>query len=184
MRSAKWFLIGMYVHLLLSVMVPLGVLYFSGNGWNAVGIGLMLFYFAMIVVVQVSGWICVGMSVAAYHQNKAETLRSSLKLLKLYSIPFYILNFLYSFLVWFILVGASRGILIFLVPIPVIITCLMILESGCVGICYLKYLRKQPENNGKPAAIHYVLQLLGVLDVISTVFILCTFKEDGKNEVV
>lgn len=181
MRSAILFLAGMYVHLFLSIAVPAGVLYFCMDGWSAVGVGLLLFYFAMIVAVQVTGWICVGMAVAAYHQNKAEILRSSWKLLKLYSIPFYILNFLYSFLVWFVLVGASRGILIFLVPIPIVITGLMILESGCVGICYLMYLRKQPENNGGPAGIHYVMQLLGVLDIISTILILRTYKKDGKS---
>lgn len=179
MRSAKLFLFGMYLHLCLSVAVPLGILYFSADGWNAAGIGLLFGYLAMIIAVHIVGWIAVGMAAEAYHQNQWEKLRSSWRLLKLNSIPFYVLNFLYSVFAWFVLTAASRGILIVLVPIPIIITCLMIVQSGCVGIYYIMYLRKQPENGGKPAAVHYVLQLLSVLDLISTIVILR--KYSGKK---
>lgn len=172
MKSAKLFLYGMYFHLFLSIVVPIGILVFSSNGWNSVGIGLLLFYLAMIAVVQIIGWVCVGMAIAAYRQNKGEKLRNGIRILKFYSIPFYVVNFLYSFFAWFVLVGASRGILILLVPIPIIITYLMIFQSGCVGICYIMYLRKQPENQGKPNGVHYALQLIPVLDIIGTIMIL------------
>lgn len=183
MKSAKLFLFGMYLHLLLSIACPIGILYFGleAQAWTPPAVMLLLFYLAMIAVVQIVGWICVGCAAAAYRRNRADQLRQGWKLLKLWSIPFYMLNFLYSLFAWFILVGASRGILFLLIPIPIAITCLMIVQSGCVGICYIMYLRKQPENGGKPFGMHYVFQLLSVLDIISTIVILRKFKPENTT---
>lgn len=175
-RSAKIFLIGMYLHLILSIAVPAGILYFSDGGWNGIGIGLLVFYLLMIAAVQITGWVCVAMGVIACRRNKAAELRQSWKLLKLWSIPFYVLNFIYSYLAWFVLVGASRGILLILVPIPIMLTCLMVVQSGCVGVCYILLLRKR--DGYRPSGIHYVLQLLSVVDVISTIILLKSSKED------
>lgn len=183
MRSAKVFLAGMYVHLVLSILIPVIVLFFFKDGWNTLGIGPVLFYFTMILAVQITGWVCVGMAANAYRLNRTECLRSSWKLLKLYGIPFYVLNFLYSFFAWFILIGASRGIMIILVPIPIIITCLMILQSGCVGIYYIMHLRKTSDDGSKPSGIHYLLQLLGVLDVISTIFLLHRYGREPGSQI-
>ena len=173
MKSAKIFLIGMYLHLALSIGVPIGIL--GIQEWNTTSIGMLFLYFIVIGAVQLIGWICVGMAASAYLKGNLAALQKGWILLKLGSLPFYVINFLYSFLVWFSLVGASRGILIFLVPIPIIITCLMIFQSGWVGVCYIMLLRKQPENRGRPGSFHYILQLLPVLDVISTVILLATF---------
>ena len=117
-KLAKIFLTGMYLHLVLSIAVPVGMLYFGSDGWNVTVIGLFAFYLAMAALVHIAGWGCVVAAVTAYRRNEADKLRQSWKWLKLWSIPFYVLNFLYSFFVWFVLVGASRGIMIFLVPYP------------------------------------------------------------------
>ena len=176
-KSAKVFLAGMYLHFVLSIAVPIGILYFSdGEGWNSMGIGLLEFYLRIIAAVQLAGWVCVAVGVASYRKNKASELRQSWKLLKLWSIPFYVLNFIYSLFAWLLLIGGSRGLFALLIPIPIIITCLMIVQSGCVGICYIMLLRKRYGN--KPARIHYVLQLLSVVDIISTITILKSYKDD------
>lgn len=159
----------MYLHLALSAVTPIGIL-LTGE-WNIVSYGLFFFYLLMIVVMQLIGWICVGCSAAAYRGGYGETLKKSVKLLKLYSIPFYLLNFMVSFVYWFFILAGSRGILFFLLPIPIAITCLIIFQTGCVGICYIMYLRKQPGNQRKPSGIHYVMQLISILDVISTIYI-------------
>ncbi len=178
MKSAKVFLVGMYVHLFLSVLTPAIVLLFCKDGWNVLGVGVLLFYFAMIFAVHIAGWICVVRAVNVYHHNQTDLLRSGWRLLKLYTIPFYVLNFLYSFLVWFVLIGASRGIMFLLVPIPIIITCSMIFQSGCVGICYIMHVRDTAEDGSKPSKIHYLFQILGVVDVISTIYLLCRYGRE------
>lgn len=185
MRSAKIFLIGMYLYLITQISIPLAILYLfiddlgiSGQMLEKLlGIGMHFFYFLRIAAIQIVGWYCVSKAADRYHQNEGEKLRCSWKLLKLFSIPFYILNFLE----WCFLIVASRGLLIFVVVIPGAITCMMIVQSGIVGIYYIKYLRQRPENKGKPAAFHYVLQLISVLNVVSTVIILQKYRISSKG---
>lgn len=181
MKTAKLFFICIYTHLILSIAVPIGMFFISQRGWDQIGMILVEFYFLMVVVVHIVGWISVGAAVSAYRREEYDQIRKAWKLLKLGTIPFYILNFLYSFFIWFLLVGASRGILIILVPIPIIFTCLLIVESGCVGWCYIKYLRKRPkpENGRRPSRIHYLMQVVSVFDMISTVVLLRKYKEGG-----
>jgi len=174
MKSAKILLLGMYIHLLLSIIVPITI--FIKGEWNSYTLGLLLFYVLMISAVHITGWICVAMAVNAYRKGDGGLLRNGLKLLKLGSIPFYILNFIYSFVVWFLLIGASRGLMGLLLPLPVAITCIMVFQSGCLGCCYVKYLKNQSKDHIKPAGIHYILQILPVFDVFSTIAIFRQFK--------
>ena len=178
MKSAKIFLAGMYLHLLLSIVVP-GTILKSGasTGWANNLIWLLIFYLLMIGVVLLIGWISVGMAVVAYRKSEAEKLRKSWKLLKYASMPFYVLNFVYSFCVWFLLVGASRGILIILVPIPILITCTMVFQSGCFGWCYIRYCNKQFQGKGNISSIHYCLQVIPVLDIMSTFIVDKKYRE-------
>lgn len=113
MRSARIFLVGMYIHLFLSIVVPIGMILLKDRCWSSVGIGLFLGYLLMIGAVHLTGWISAGMAVSAYRSGEWEMLIKGWKLLKLSSIPFYILNFIYSLLAWIMLIGASRGLLIF-----------------------------------------------------------------------
>lgn len=178
MKSAAAFLSGMYFHLLCSIAVPIILWNFCLDGYNSIGIAAILFYILEISLVHILGWVCVGCAVGAYLQNKAAALKRGWKLLKLSSIPFYVVNFIYSTFIWFLLIGASRGIFLLLLPIPFCITCLMVFQGGCVGICHIMLLRRQrkEDSSGKisaaPSAIHYLLQLIPVLDIISTIILL------------
>ena len=169
MKSAKIFLVGMYLHLLLSIAVPGAILKNGAStGWTNNLIWLLILYLLMIGVVLLIGWFSVGMAVIAYRKSETEKLQKSWRMLKYASIPFYVLNFLYSFCVWFLLVGASRGILILLAPIPILITCTMVFQSGCLGWCYIRYSNKKVRGECKISGIHYCLQVIPVLDVMST----------------
>lgn len=182
MRSARIFLVGMYIHLFLSIVVPIGMILLKDRCWSSVGIGLFLGYLLMIGAVHLTGWISAGMAVSAYRSGEWEMLIKGWKLLKLSSIPFYILNFIYSLLAWIMLIGASRGLLIFLVPIPVFLTCSMIVQSGIYGICVVRYLRRTAKcgsasgAGGNLSAVHYVLQLVSMLDIVSTIMIVKRYK--------
>lgn len=170
MKSTKVFLAGMYIHLLLSILTPCAIL-FQGS-WNTMGEALFLFYIIMIAAVHILGWVSAGMAAVAYLRKEYGRLQKGWLLLKFGSVPFYILNFIYSFLAWFILIGASRGLMVFFVPVPVFITCAMIVQSGFFGACYIKYLRKQLPDGERPPAVHYALQMIAVLDIFSTIVLL------------
>ena len=167
MKTAKLFLAGMYIHLVLSVAAPIGILYlgWGGAGWGRSNSMLLLVYLLAIGMVQLLGWISVGAAVSAYRRNDMACLLSGWRTLKLGAIPFYILNFLWSVLAWGAIAAASRGIFLLLVPIPIGITWLMVIQSGFTGWLYIRCLRESGED---AAILHSVCQFLPVLDVLST----------------
>lgn len=172
MKSAKLFLGGMYLHLALSVAVPVAMILLPH--WNG-GQGLFFFYLVFIGVLFVLGWVAVAMAARAGSGQDVQGLWSAWRLLKLWSIPFFVLNFLYSVLAWFIIVAASRGIFFMLLPIA--ITCTLILQTGCVGCVAVKNLRARSAPETRPDRVHYLLQLLPVADVFSTLVLLRRTKE-------
>lgn len=171
MKTAKLFLAGMYLHLVLSVAAPIGILYlgWGGAGWNRSNGSLLLVYLLAIGLVQLLGWISVGASIRAYRRNDMARLLSGWRTLKLGAIPFHILNVLWSVLAWGALVAASRGIFILLVPIPICLTWLMIIQSGVTGWLYIRCLREAGED---AAVLHSVCQFIPVVDVLSTFLLL------------
>lgn len=171
MKTAKLFLAGMYVHLLLSAAAPIGILYLGWNkkGWNRSNAALLLSFLLMTGLVQLLGWIHAGASISAYRRNDMARLRSGWRMLKLGAIPFYILNFIWSSLAWGALVAASRGTLLPLVPIPIGVTWLMVIQSGVTGWLYIRCLRESGED---AAMLHSVCQFIPVLDVSSTLLLL------------
>lgn len=171
MKTARLFLAGMYLHLLLSVAAPIGILYlgWGGAGWNRSNGSLLLVYLLAIGLVQLLGWISVGASIRAYRRNDMARLLSGWRILKLGAIPFHILNFLWSVLAWGALVAASRGIFILLVPIPICLTWLMVVQSGVTGWLYIRCLRESGED---APILHSVCQFIPVLDVLSTLLLL------------
>lgn len=171
MKTAKLFLAGMYIHLVLSVAAPIGILYlgWGGAGWGRSNSMLLLVYLLAIGMVQLLGWISVGAAVSAYRRNDMACLLSGWRTLKLGAIPFYILNFLWSVLAWGAIAAASRGIFLLLVPIPIGITWLMVIQSGFTGWLYIRFLRESGED---AAVLHSVCQFLPVLDVLSTLLLL------------
>lgn len=165
MKSAKCFLAGMYLHLALSVAVPIGVPLLAGreDGWNSLCTGLLLLYLAVMLLVQLAGWACAVSAWRAARRGEAGLLRTWWLFLKLCSIPFYILNVLWSLFVWGLFLLASRGIL--LAPVPFVITCLTVVQTGLVGLFYLRTMRRQ----GIPVSgVHALCQFLPVLDILST----------------
>lgn len=171
MKTAKLFLAGMYVHLVLSVAAPIGILYlgWGGSGWGRSNGMLLLAYLLAIALVQLLGWVSVGASIFAYRQNDMARLLSGWRTLKLGAIPFYMLNFLWSSLAWGAIVAASRGIFLLLIPIPIGVTWLMVIQSGFTGWLYIRCLRESGED---AAILHSVCQFLPVLDVLSTLLLL------------
>lgn len=178
MKSAVLFLTGMYVHIVLSIAVPIGVFFAARYEHGGISFLLLAGYFLMVGAVHFLGWISAGMAICAYRSGDYGKLIQGWKLLKLRSVPFYILNFLYSFIIWFVLIGASRGILVLFVSIPVFFTCSMIVQSGIFGVCVVRYLSRLPGYEKRLAWIHYILQLISVLDLISTILILKKYPAD------
>ncbi len=166
MRAAKRFLAGMYLHLLFSIAAPVGILYIGWNvGWTVLNVALLVVYIIVVILVQILGWLSAAAAVRAAGEQDWKSLQNGWRTLKIQSIPFHILNFIWSFFVWFCLAGASRGVMLVFVPIPIAVTWMMVLQSGIYGILLIRALRRQGEQVSR---LHTLFQILPLLDVLST----------------
>lgn len=180
MISAKLFFAAMYLHLAVSIAAPVGIIATASEGWQGLAGPMILAHLGAAVLVQAVGWVCVFCSWQAYYQGKGAALRKTWKLLKLGTIPFYALNFLWSGFCWLMLVGASRGLMILFVPVPIIFTCLLVVQSGCVAHRYLRWLIERPGGQQGITSLLTFLQFVPVLDILSTALLLkLTAAEDG-----
>lgn len=177
MISANIFLAGMYLYMICSIAFPIALL--AVGEWNNLTWSLFLCYLAEMVLLQLWGWVTVIMAVIAHRRGNAKKLQTGWVFLKLGSIPFFLINFAYSFVVWFIIVVGSRGILGILLPIPIAVTCLMILQTGCVGCCQVSQLRRRIPSLGSR---HYLFQLLPAADVFDTIYLLKQDKTPAPKE--
>ena len=164
MRTAKLFLAGMYVHLALSIAVPIAVLRLGSSSGK-----LLVFYALAVLAVHILGWVSVGGSILTYRRWQNGRLLSGWRLLKLGAVPFHIVNFFWSALVWWALTAASRGLFFLLIPIPIGVTGLFILQSGVTGWLAVRALREEGED---VFILHSAAQFCPVLDVVSTLLLL------------
>lgn len=173
MKAANGFLISMYTYLFCSFAAMLGLFWVNGTRiWGNILDFLLILYLFSAVLVQIAGIVSVVAAGIACQEGKCEQLQKGWKTLKLYSIPFYVFNFIFSLLLYIALVTAAGGLFI-LLPIPILFTCGLIAESGVWGIFYVKSLRRYWEEGVKlPSRIHFLFQMLPALDVISTLILL------------
>ena len=156
----------MYMHLLASIAAPFMAVSFANKYKAASGWLVILIYVILIFSIQIYGWFCSVNARKLSKQGNISELREAWLLLKLKTIPFYILNYIYSFLAWFVIVAASRGIFILFAWIPFAVTCSFIIQSGIYGYCYLKHVRDEhimDVNNNQ-----LIIQFVPVLDIFGT----------------
>lgn len=160
-------ILAMCAHLLTCILVPvIGI-------WSHdvdVVFELYILLIGVEVFTQVFGWITAILAPILYKAKRFDDLRRSWLILKLGTIPFFIVNFIYSVFAWTLLVVASRGIAIVLVWIPVVVTCSFIVQSGIYGICNAMHLKKTVSLKG--TVWHCILQFVPLVDVLDTVLLM------------
>ncbi|MDD6798649.1 MAG: hypothetical protein PUE71_10220 [Clostridia bacterium] len=180
MKKARMLVLLMYLHLMVSMVAPFMAVIIANKYNSKSGLLCILLYVIIVLAIQMYGWICAVSARKLLKHNNIEELRKAWLLLKLKTVPFYIVNYIYSFLMWFVLVAASRGIFIIFVWIPVAITCYFIIQSGIYGYCYIKYMRDIKgigiTNN------QVIMQFIPVLDFFGTLK-LRRIVNDVLNEV-
>ena len=185
MKTVKAFFVMLYIQLALQYcIIPIVLFGLDENGEFRVWTH---FYFIVallsFIAVQIVGCLSAAAAVKMHMKSEYETLEKSWTLLKLKTIPFYILNFIYGLAYTVTLIGASRGmVVLFIFPllIPIWYTCAFIVQSGFFGAANVAMLRKKYGDN--ISLIHYVLQFVPVLDVISTILLKSKCKKLQTTE--
>ncbi len=136
-----------------------------------------VFIFSVILVLIVSLITAIN-AIILYNKGDYISLKKSMTAVKLWTIPFYIVNFIFSALICLAVTMGLRGMGLIFVPIPIAFTCTIIFLTGFYGIFYVKHLRKNFSLQKPPGIKHYFFQLIPVLDIIDTIYLLIKFKEE------
>lgn len=182
MKTTKAFIICLYISLGLNYLAVALCGRAFVNGSEAWLKGMLILFLISGVVLFIANVLGCMVAVLSARVDDMALLKA-VKQMKLYTIPFYLLNFVFQFIVWTILMMALRGMLFFLLWIPFFSAWLLILESGCVANRYIKRLRARMPDERKPGKVHYFLQLIPVLDVLSTLIVLKKYGEVTVQEV-
>ena len=141
----------------------------------------MLFLILLIVALVIIFCFAIGdifYSVNKYKSRDMDKLLDGVIKIKLFTIPCYMINYIVcAFWCLFLLctiVASFAGIV--LAVVFTFVTCLVIAATGAYGIAFIKLFNEMPPENpmGK---VHYVLQVLPCLDVVSTVILMRKYKK-------
>lgn len=172
MKMVKAFFVMLYVQLAVQYSI---VFVISGESTSeGLFLAMILLLGAVSGATEILGWIaavkCITKTLAG--ATDADEMKKSWFLLKIKTIPFYILNFIYGLAYGILLVGATRGMIWFVILpilIPIWHTCSFIVQSGFYGVANILMLRK--EHKKELSIINYVLQFIPVFDVFDTISI-------------
>lgn len=184
MKLVKAFFVMLYIQLALQYGFFPILGYGTDEETGKMKIWAIVFFAVLaisFVAVQIVGCLSAAAAVKMYTQSEYNPLKRSWLLLKLKTIPFYILNFIFGLVYIIFLIGASRGLAVLaVIPIlvPIWYTCAFIVQSGFFGAANVAVLRKK--HGDSISLIHYVLQFIPILDVISTVFLLRKSRKQKK----
>lgn len=182
MKLVKSFFVMLYIQLALQYGILPALGYGTDEATGEMKIWAIIFFIVLtisFIAVQVVGCLSAATAVKMYIKSEYDPLKKSWLLLKLKTIPFYIFNFIYGLAYTVVLIGASRGLVVMaVIPIllPIWYTCAFIVQSGFFGAANIILLRRK-YGKEQISAIHYLLQFISVLDVISTIILLKKTKK-------
>lgn len=173
----------MYLHLLA---IALRLLLFNERFFH--GDYLYYFFCAFMVICILSGLNLITVQML-YDCGMVRQMKRSWIILKLTFLPFLALN---SWLYWNSLKSVpyynsiTRAlflILTFFIPLliymlPYVFPLAMNVASGCIGINYIRHIRKQTAGGRQPSQFHFFLQMIPGLDCLSMIYILLKYKEN------
>lgn len=180
MKYNRAFMIVLYVYM-LTMFLPWCFIGTTDAKWAEklwIGVTAMAVGSVSVLIVCIIGII---RGYKLYKKADYISLRKSMTVLKLGSIPFYVINFLYSVFVCMALTIGTRGVGIVTVPLAVCFTYGIIIMSGIYGILYIKYLRKVLPEENRPSILHYIFQFVSVFDVVSTLVLIAGYKNYEKD---
>lgn len=152
------------------------------NFWGYLLVGLILISGILILVF---GVLNIREAYSLYQKNDFIGLRNRMKLLKLGLIPYYAINLAIHGLFFLSSMAISRGLILFtpfliIFLIPIGLAYLSILFSSTYSIGYLILNHKLGLIKWHKMILHILFQLIFIIDVLSTLFILIKYRDTQR----
>jgi hypothetical protein len=115
-------------------------------------------------------------------RGETELLGRQASVLKMVSIPWFVINFLVNFLFFSLFGIVSRGLIIFFIPAAVFITWCVMMGSTIYSLGYLILLKKEKRIEIPAMVFHGWLQLMFMTDVIGILVLRRQMKKADQNQ--
>ena len=114
-------------------------------------------------------------------KNESE-LFVRMKKVKYFTIPYFIFNFIFLSVLMIGLIMGTRGIGILLLPIPFILMYFVVVATSFYGIGFLFVLYRKGKIVKKKYVLFIILHLTFVLDIVSTMFLIKSYRNNYLPE--
>ena len=188
MKYIRKTLLGLYINLFIVILLMVSLLHRLTK--NNIGNWMQWLLIAAVVISSISNVIFAVKNIIntyrLYKNREYNSMRKHMKVLKLGTIPYFILNFIIYLLLFLLFYAASRGLIIFtpiplLFVVPIFFTYLAVLFTSCYGIGFIAIINKEKNSSKGKLIIHVLLQLCFILDVISTIILLIKYRVETTN---
>ncbi|MDO5387597.1 MAG: hypothetical protein Q4F63_00015 [Clostridia bacterium] len=179
-----------YIDILRMMIFPLSIVLeditfnglFNENTESMFEIGILITLFIFYLVYKIYWGVRNFMTaVALTKDGDDKKLASFMKVAKFGSIPMYVIVFTINFVVWAVMVLATRGIGIFALPFAILptvfFTYLNVIFTSIYSICFLIDKKNKGEISAVFMVINILLQLCFVIDVIDTIYLCFKFRK-------
>ena len=173
MNAVRLFFVTLYASNALGIAALL-VLFASDGEPQSQKLFLAFFVLCGILVLMfiTAATVNVLHGISLYKKKDFSTLRLYTKIFKFGLIPFWVINFCVVFVWCFILVAATRGIGIVVVPIPITLSYIVFLASSFYTFCLVALTQKTRKFKTHQLFFFIVLLLCYALDIIAAVLLL------------
>ena len=190
MKFVRNTLLGLYVNLFIVILLLVRLLQelTINNAESPIQRLLIIAMVISLILNVIFAVINIINTIRLYKNREYNSMRTYMKVLKLGSIPYFVLNFIIYFLLFMLFFAASRGLIMFtptplLFLIPIFFTYLNVLFTSFYGLGFIATISKEKKLSKGKMLIHVLLQLCFVLDVISTIILLREYKVDKQTDI-
>ena len=127
------------------------------------------------VILIINTILNIIIAIHIFKQNNLENARNSMKKIKLYLIPYWVINFIFSLTITGVTLFMGGIIMGFIFLIQ---TYLLFIATSCYSISFLGILLKNKKISLKSFIIHLLLQFCFVMDIIDTIYLLRKYKNN------
>lgn len=189
MKKIKYFIFSLYLNNIILFIINCYFVFiyinsfkiknfeFNPNVFYTIIISIIIVWFIIFIVLLLLNIIN---AFKLFYKKDLIVLKKSVKLVKISTIPFYILNFIFLILLIIFFIIPTRGFVFFLIPSLFLSTYCILLLTSLYSIFYILLLWKYDKINNTEFLIIFILQFCFILDIFSILYLL---KKKGLIEI-
>ena len=160
-----------YTKIIIGIIFLINLLQIFKEEFNFPPKNTVVIWSLWILIFSIITIINIFALVKCFFKNDLETIKKYAYRIKLFLIPYWIINFIVSGAYWGILIGASHGFGMFLIPVPFISAITIFMVTSIYSILCLLLCWKNQQIKNSEFLIYLFSQFCFILDIIGIIIL-------------